>query len=549
MASYQKPPGHPVARRGSDFQGTAIVSSPREGPQSQSNRDSSQNPRDRPLPTSARPLSDHNRSRYIGSFARSSPSTPRGSGGREQDFESQFSHGSRRLSIPESNANIPTRQQPNRLSNLSYSSSRVYNSSPLVSRSIEMNDSPETTDTPRLAEGTESTASTTAPSTVWDELDDLKSRIRKLELTGKLPPTSGAAMSHVSGERPPTATTTITTVSTSPRRGRGISTSPIDSNGTGLPGGETHPLLHSALAKSKPLLSNEVYKTLEATASDALAIAAMMGSVGQPGPISSAQSVVGSSASTVTDRQLRRKADSMCRSLTELCLALSEGKSQQQSQQPISQALVRAGGYEKGTQLSELPPRNGDSLTRVKSSPRTLSRLEARRSSLLATSSLPAPRYTPSEVLAPAQATSMTGRRTSLFLRNRRAGTEELEEDRFRAPSRAATEVGRLRNSPRDTVTERTPPLPESRALSVQSSLPVRRHYISTTLNSNLPQSPSIQNPGARRYLDRSTPERDSNSAVGKFTEGRGQKVPREPIGIAYEGTGLGTKTSLTKNR
>jgi hypothetical protein len=499
------------------------------------------------MPTSSRPLSDPNRSRYIGSSVRSSPSTPRGSGGREQNFESQLSRGGRRLSIPEPNANISTRQQPNRMSNLSYSSSRVYNSSPLVSRSIEMNDSPETTDTPRVAEGTESTASTTAPSTVWDELDDLKSRIRKLELTGKLPPTSGAAMSHVSGERPPTATTTITTVSTSPKRGRGISTSPIDSHGTGLLAGETHPLLHSALAKSKPLLSDEVYKALEATASDALTIAAMMGSVGQPGPIASAQSVVGSSASTVTDRQLRRKVDSMCRGLTELCLALSEGKSQQ-VQQPVSQALVRAGVHEKETQLSELSPRNGDSLTRVKSSPRALSRLEARRSSLLATSSLPAPRYTPSEVLTPTQATNMTGRRTSLFLRNRRVGTEELEdEDRFRAPSRAATEVGRLRNSPRDVVTERTPPLPESRALSVQSSLPVRRHY--TTLNSNLPQSSSIQNPGARRYLDRSTPERDSNSAVGKLAEDRGQRVLRESIGVAYEGSGLGTKNGLTRNR
>lgn len=397
-----------------------------------------------------------------------------------------------------------------------------------------MDESPETSDRPRAAEGTESTASTTAPSTVWDELDDLKSRIRKLELTGKLPPTSGAAMSQVSGERPPTATTTITTVSTSPKRGRGISTSPVDSHCAGLPTCEIHPLLHSALAKLKPLLSEEVYRALEATASDALTIAAMMGNVGQPGPIFSAQSVAGSNVSTVTDRQLRRKADSMCRSLTELCLALSEVN-------PRQLQLVLAGGENKETS------RTGDALIRAKPSPRALSRLEERRSSLLAASSLPTPRHSTPETSTPTQTTNMMGRRTSLFLRNRRAGTEELEdEDRFRAPSRAATEVGRLRNLPRGAISERVPPLPDSRAISVQSSLPMRR-YISTNLNSNLPQTPSTQSPGTRKYLDRSTPDRDSNSIVGKPIEDRVQRAPRESMGVAYEGTGLGRRNSITK--
>jgi len=88
-----------------------------------------------------------------------------------------------------------------------------------------MHDAPET---PRAAEGTESTVSTTAPSTVWDELEDLKSRIHRLELTGKLPATSGAAMSHASNERPATATTTVTTMSSSPKRGRGNSISPVE---------------------------------------------------------------------------------------------------------------------------------------------------------------------------------------------------------------------------------------------------------------------------------------------------------------------------------
>jgi hypothetical protein len=83
--------------------------------------------------------------------------------------------------------------------------------------------------------------------------------------------------------------------------------------------------------------------------------------------------------------------------------------------------------------------------------------------------------------------------------------------------------------------------------VSVQSSLPVRRYHNATSLNSNLPQSPSIQNLGTRRFLDRSTPERDSNSVIGKLAEDRGQRVPRESMGVAYEGTGLGRTNSLTK--
>jgi len=269
-------------------------------------------------------------------------------------------------------------------------------------------------------------------------------------------------------------------------------------------------------------LNPEIHKTLEATASDALAIASMMGSSGQPGPISSSQSTIGGVAS-VSDRQVRRKADSLCRSLTELCLALSEGKSAPIASQP---AIGR------GSDETEVHPEPSNTqrqlvttdLTRVKSSPRALSRLEARRSSLLATSTLPNPRYTTSDAATPTQ-TSMAGRRTSLLLRSRRGGTEEPEEEdetRFRTPSRANTEIGRMRNSPREYTSQQ--PLPD-RSAAIQSSLPVRRHYVSTSLtNPVAAQTPPVSGLGGRRYLDRTTPERDTTSVIGRFAEERVQR-------------------------
>ncbi|KAK0124537.1 hypothetical protein ONS95_009487 [Cadophora gregata] len=492
--------------------------------------------RDRPAA-----LEDLNRSRYNVVNSRSSPTTPRGTGGREISPE-QPSHNGRRPSIPE--ANLPQRTSY-RQSNLSYTTPRTYNSSPLVSRTTDMHEVPET---PRAAEGTESTVSTTAPSTVWDELEDLKSRIHRLELTGKLPPTSGAAMSRASHDRPPTATTTVTTMSSSPKqRGRGNSVSPVEASAEPTPP-ETHPLLHSALAKSKSLLNPELYRALEATASDALAISSMMGISGQPGPISSAQSTVGGTSS-VSDRQVRRKADSMCRSLTELCLALSEGKNEIAPPvvaQPVSRPASR------DIELPSIETNNtqrqlvSTDLNRVKSSPRALSRLEARRSSLLATSALPSPRYAPSEVGTPTQST-MAGRRTSLLLRSRRGGTEEPDEDddtRFRAPSRATTEIGRFRNSPREYTSQQ--PLPErsSSIQSVQSSLPVRRHYQSTSLTNSIPApTPPVSSLGGRRFLDRSTPERDTNSLVGRLAEDRGQRKSSFGLGNLQ----IGRTTSLNR--
>ncbi|KAI9740636.1 MAG: hypothetical protein M1818_004600 [Claussenomyces sp. TS43310] len=500
--------------------------------------------RDRPTGLPAPQPGDLSKTKFA---ARSSPITPRS----PLTLESPSSYGRRRPSIPDSSEINPARTHAYRKSILSHTTPRTYHSSPLVARSMDVDDAIEPR---RVAEGTESTASTTAPSTVWDELDDLKSRIRKLELTGKLPATSGAAVSHATGDRPPTATTTITTLSTSPKRGRRLSFSPSESMAGGSATNETHPLLHSALAKTQPALTLEVYKALEATTSDALSLVAMMGSVGQPGPISSTQSALGATngAAGITDRQLRRKADSMCRNLTELCLALSEPKAE-----PLLQAAPEALS-QPGSREVERPvePQNhiingaGDNLSHMKPSPRPMSRLEARRSSLLNGSSLPSPRYTPptsGESTTPTQ-NSVGNRRTSLY-RTRHAGGDEWEDDEeaiYRAPSRAATEIGRgfgtLRMSPREY--GRDQPLPsreDPRAPSSQSNLPVRRHYFTSGTASSLPPPSSLPSLGGRRYLDRTTPERDSGSVIGRLAEERGQRQPQPSL----QGYGLGRNASV----
>ena len=109
------------------------------------------------------------------------------------------------------------------------------------------------------------------------------------------------------------------------------------------------------------------------------------------------------------------------------------------------------------------------------------------------------------------------GRKTSLLLRGRR-GTlgEDDEESRFRAPSRATTEV----NAPR---TLAQLPVPDTSALG-QSALP-RRRLVPSSLNTRLvaPASTATASP-VRRYLDRPTPDRETATTADKLAEDRSQR-------------------------
>lgn len=492
--------------------------------------------------------------------SRPSPITPRSTIFQEPEPQS-FTHTRRRSSITESNSGAQPRNTTYKSSVAGNAQPKGYNSSPLV-RSFDFH-RPQGGETNHGRDGTESTASTTAPSTVWDELDDLKSRIHRLELTGKMPATSGAAISRLSDERPPTATTTVTTMSSSPKRPGG-GAQPIEAASTVSAQREAHPILHAALAKSKPVLGSEVYRALESAANDAMSLSSMMGTIGHPGPISSGASTIGS-GTTITDRQLRRKADSVCRSITELCLALGEGTGQARPT-PTAQphilpttevpATPTVNKTYSGLVSQRRPSAAAETnLARSNTSPRAMSKFEERRINLMSGSALPSPRAinstpsTPLEAQMNRRSSLMVsrsrragteepedGRQSSLLLRTRRAGTEEPEEgrrtsllrsrrgtageeddeSRFRAPSRAQTDLSTVPDLMRDHQ--------PSQVAGMNSSAIPRRRFVSSNLSSSRLTTPMSSNTTPpRRYFERSAP-RDSNNMSDKLGEERGQR-------------------------
>lgn len=519
--------------------------------------------RDRMAPTQTG--EDHGRTRTTGTVLRPSALTSRSTNLQDSSSDSPIYR--RRPSMTETGSSM-NRTPTYRSSGPGHGHTKSYNSSPLV-RAYDVH-TPSASDPHQGVEGTESTASTTAPSTVWDELDELKSRLHRLELTGKLPSTSGAAVSRLSDERPPTATTTVTTISSSPKRAAGGATQAADTTSITSSQREAHPILHSALTKSKPFLSHEVFRALESVANDAIGLSSMMGVPGQPGPISSGASTIGSGA-TVTDRQLRRKADSVCRSLTELCVALGEEATQPKAAPPMqtyttpqhegpftpttSKTFTGFGGQRRGSTAAEqsLPPSNV-------TSPRTISKFEERRNTLLGGSSLPSPRVintnppTPNEPANSRRSSLLVsrtrradteepddgrrssmlrtrragteepdeGRRTSVLVRNRRGTVgEEEDEPRFRAPSRANTEVHATRGPAREY--QQQAQAPAAVVTSQTASALPRRRFTSNFNSSRLATPASYNGAPPRKYLDRSTPERDNGATLDNSGE-RGQR-------------------------
>ncbi|THC88612.1 hypothetical protein EYZ11_011942 [Aspergillus tanneri] len=322
---------------------------------------------------SAHPLEDHSRSHHS-SYAPSSRSTI----GLQRSRQSNAGPDS---SPHHAESNIERRASLQDPRLFRHSTLSTIRSSRQVSTSEATERARVEPDRSRL-DGTESTLSTTAPSTVWDELEDLKSRIRKLELTGKLPPSSQEAIS--ASERPRTATTTVTTVSSSPKHGRRTSNPSADADTITV--NPVHPILQSAMAKAKNVLSNGVYSTLEATVIDALTLSNLLGS--SKAPSSGASGINGYSSS---ERQSRRKADSVCRSLTELCLALSD--EQIRKQHACAEAgAQQCNGTNEGTSTPMLTHQqtnqDPEGISRRRST-RVASRLEARRASLVNPSASP----------------------------------------------------------------------------------------------------------------------------------------------------------------
>ena len=188
----------------------------------------------------------------------------------------------------------------------------------------------------------DSMESQTAPSTVWDELDELKSRINKLEFSGRLPSTS-PRNAPGRAERPRTATTAPTTISSSPHQTRKAAVPASEITVAGSTTSGAHPLLQNALSKAKTTLKPHLYRPLEAAAADVLALASMTGSSGPQGTTFSAASII--NGASVSDRQIRRKADSICRNLTDLCIALCDAQSEDDQIQssPLSARKIQLG--------------------------------------------------------------------------------------------------------------------------------------------------------------------------------------------------------------
>ena len=398
-------------------------------------------------------------------------------------------------------------------SNLSYTPNGHNGSSYFSSHEDQGQEADEDPQTPH-AEGTESTVSTTAPSTVWDELEDMKSRIRKLEITGKLPASSNAAMSNTVRERPPTATTTMTTNSLSPKRRYMNSISPEASTVKAPEIANLHPLLHAALSKTKSIINANLYRALEATASDALALAAIAGNADAQSVSPSTASFAGTS--NVIDRRLRRKADNMCRSLTELCIALSEESQENES----AVGKIRPRSKDASIATSDEP--------QYRSSSRVMDRLEARRASLALGSSPFNRRESPQEAPTPAQEVSPgSGRldRASSGINRSHVSEDQRDTVSSRRPlSRASTEIRQVRHSPqtrtsREYTSQHPMPNPQ-RSPSVLSSLPVRKSYFPSASQS--PITPNMQL-GSRRYIERSTPPSSADSS--RLAEARQRRI------------------------
>ncbi|KAF2208807.1 hypothetical protein CERZMDRAFT_101018 [Cercospora zeae-maydis SCOH1-5] len=180
---------------------------------------------------------------------------------------------------------------------------------------------------------TDSSVDSQPADTVWDELDELKSRIKKLESDHKKPAPLSAAASGDSGDRPRTATTAPTTVTSSPKQSSTkdsaeaptTTTSPPQSTEQNAGGlwANIHPLLHDALGRSRDAISSTPFHNLEVVVADALHLAALAGvPAGQNGNAAPPQT----NQAPLNERQVRRRVDNLCRNLTDLCISLRENK-------------------------------------------------------------------------------------------------------------------------------------------------------------------------------------------------------------------------------
>jgi hypothetical protein len=452
----------------------------------------------------------------------------------------EFLASMRRPSHPDALQTPPKHTPTNayRPSNLNYTSTRTEPRTPQAEPRHE---------TTSHHDGTESHGSTGPAASVWDELDELKTRIRKIEQSGgKVPATSNAAVAQASADRPRTANTSATTVSSSPHQQRKPNASPSESTVDGPASTKVHPLLREALAKAKQHTSHSVYRVLEATATEAIALAEMSGSTGM---LSSAASVYSGAAGA--DRQVRRKADNICRSLTELCIAMCDTKPSLASPAVRSSAVavsrrpsVQVNGESPKTTRDNLDTESVISFSGVSPS-RALERIEARRTSMLAASTSRRESTHESNASSDAFTASRVQRSGTSLNRNRRksdANEDEDEDDTLRAPSRAMTDFRQLRNNNSNTNASNFERNRHSRTYTSQEPMP------------ELQPSPALQaTPGVRRPTVTGVP--NENSLLFKdsprrynFDRQNSPAVEKQTVGGLRERLQLSANRNLNRN-
>ena len=491
--------------------------------------------KDRSYAESAHPLGQRYGSRFSGGL-RVSPTTRTA----ESPSDSPSIYAKRK-------SDVPSYQSRNR-SSLQYEVNGNYSAYVANGRKGSLGQEPSPP-LPKALEGTESTVSTTAPSTVWDELENLKSRMRKFELMNGVPPTSGADMSTAT-DRPRTSGTAATTISSSPKC-RGESASPST---PGSEGPTSQPLLQSALEKAKPCVTYETFRALEATASDALTLAKMASS--------------SSGTHSVIDRQLKRKAENMCRSLTELCIALSKSGPTE-----LERPKTRSRSATRDNIILHQPEEQETSLDRFQrarsldpepsTTQRVLSRLEARRTSMLhnANGADSSGQNSPLTDRYPAvkTPTQATLDRTSTVLQRIRRKNDNDADNTIRPLSRATTELSRANTTiatsnaskrlSREYTSNHPLPSPDTRSLAAQSHLPARRSYLSGSAiaapsgnvrEKDLPATPTTPGFAGRRFLS----SRVDDGHVSRLAEGRGSRLVSAGN---YGGLGSGRSVLTTR--
>ena len=250
-------------------------------------------------------------------------------------------------------------------------------------------------------------------------------------------------------------------------------------------------------------------RTLDATASDALQLAAITSSAGPQGTNYSAASII--NGLTVSDRHVRRKVDNMCRNLTELCLSLCEGKHEAPSILSSPVPIIGTPGQDSPL----IRYSSGDIPQRSSSIGRPMSRLEARKSSILGGNSIAlaenvSPRGSVGDISSGEQepvqnpAYLQQPRRisrppSSVFSSRQRQDDASGDEDAntFRPPSRAMTDVGALRSKSRITNENRTPST--HRTPSLRETLTSKTNEAAFERNHETSRIASIGSGGRRR--------------------------------------------------